>query len=225
MAALEIPITKAGKGVTFVIDTEVMNELGNEQYLRVLTDGWKGVLNSRMSNIESPIKVLPENVEAHKAFVLAAAKKNFDDFIGGTLTKRTSNSKAAAASRAVMTEARRLAKETVKSEIRRAGSKPSLVEPRVITAAANELVKTDPWYVSQAETNIADREKVAAGAKADFASLELAESPRLQEKAEKAAAERKAALSAKQASKPAKSAKKVLPKKPSAVVHTLPAAH
>ena len=82
-----------------------------------------------------------------------------------------------------MTEARRLAKEVVKNEIRAAGMKISFVEASVITKAANELIAADPSFIENAKANIEARSAVKSAI--NIANL-VHESPKLVAKAEAA---------------------------------------
>ena len=215
MAILKIAIAKGGKGAIFEVDTDVLNseDFPADAYQRIIEEGLKSLLNSRMSKLAAPTKLEGDAFEQNKAAALAKAAENFDLLCKGELVKRAASAKSAAP-REVMTEARRIAKEVVKTEIRKSGMKPSLVPAADITAAANALIESDPQYIRTAEANLAERATVTS--KIDIASL-ISESPKLKAKAEKAAADKKAQLSAKQASMPksgkAKATVKVLPRK------------
>jgi len=106
----------------------------------------------------------------------------------------------------VMTEARRLAKEVVKNEIRAAGMKISHVEASEITKAANEIIASDPSYIETAQANIEAR--TAKVVSVNIKSL-VHESPKLVAAAAKRKAESAVQLSSKQAGK-------VAPRKPKA---------
>lgn len=215
MAILQIPITKGGKGAFFEVDTSVLTseEFPEVSYERIMFEGVKAILNARMSKIAAPTKLTGKEFEDNQALALSKAQENYDDLLSGKAVKR-SGAKEATAPKEVMVEARRLAKDVVKTEIRKSGQKPSLVAMSDITAAANELIAADPQYIEQAITNLAERAKIVS--KIDIASI-LHESPKLLAKRDKAAAERKAVLSAKQAGLPnkkGKAAKKPIPRKP-----------
>lgn len=224
MPILQIPITKAGKGVTFDVDTDLFNSLladNPEAALRIVEEGFKAILNSRMTSKEfgAPSKLEGDALEAQKAAALAKAQKNLDDLVAGNLSKKAKSAKAAGVDRAVMTEAVRLAKEVVKNEIRRAGMKVSMVAAKDITAAAKVQVEQDPSYIEQAKANIAERASIQSAI--NIATL-ISEDPKKVAKAKKEAEERKAArqLSAAQAGKTEKrSAKgKVPPRRPDASI-------
>ena len=213
MAVLNIPIAKAGKGVTFSVDMETVNELLAEDaiFKQVVEEGLKTILNSRMSKLSAPSKLEGKELESAKAAALAKAQENLADLRAGKLTKKTGGATKGVAGK-VMTEARRLARDIIKNEIRKAGMKPSQVEAKDITAAANALIEQDPSLIEEAKANIEERETKPLAI--DIKSL-VKESPKLQAKAKAKAEQAKAnkPLSAKQAGK-------VAPRKPSAAVQS-----
>jgi hypothetical protein len=128
---------------------------------------------------------------------MAIAEENLGKVLKGEVKKgRTAG--ASKVSGVVMTEARRLAREVVKNEIRAAGMKVSHVEVSEITKAANELIAADPSFIETATANIEARS--AKTVAINIANL-VHESPKLKAAAEKAKATKKATLSAKQAGK------------------------
>lgn len=157
MAILQIPITKAGKGVTFSVDTDEINELPAEVFARIVEEGMKVLLNSRMSKLEAPSKLEGAALESAKTAALAKAAENLSDLKAGKLVKRSASAKASTVDRAVMTEALRLAKEVVKNEIRKAGEKPSHYAASQITAMAKEVLEADDSYLATAKANIDSR--------------------------------------------------------------------
>lgn len=212
MAILQIPITKAGKGVVFEVDTEELNAFSGDTFERIVEEGLKTLLNSRMSKLAAPSKLTGDEFENNKAAALAKAAENFSDLKAGKLVKKAAAS-TKGVDRATMTEARRLAKEVVKNEIRKAGMKPSQVEAKDITAAANELIASDSSYIEQATVNLAER--ATKPTLIDIKAL-VKESPKLKAKAAEKAAAARTTLSAKQAGK-------VAPRKPKATIQ--PTAH
>jgi hypothetical protein len=58
-----------------------------------------------------------------------------------------------------MTEARRIARNLVKEELKRSGVKVSYVESSEITKAANALLAADPDIIKQAEEEVEKRAK------------------------------------------------------------------
>ncbi len=202
MASMNIKVTKAGKSLE--VD---LQELPDEAYQFVLQKGLEALLNARMS------KVLTKDLEGEKlaeaqAAALKIAEENLSNLKDGKITKARGGAKDANGNKVaanVMTEARRLAKEVVKNEIRAAGMKISHVEASVITKAANELIAADPSFIENAKANIEARSAVKSAI--NIADL-VHESPKLVAKAEAAKAERKTQLSAKQAGKAAPRKKK-----------------
>lgn len=214
MAILRVPITKAGNRVIEIDTDDPENGITDAMYIMLLEEGAKVLLNKGMSKIAT--KGL-EGDELDKAKDAAYAKglENFEALKAGKVRKGRAATTTADGKKVpgvVLTEARRLAKEVIKDEIRATGGKVSHVEASVITKAANELIATDSSYIEQAAANIAARTaKVAPeitddakeATKARLAALGIHESPKLKAAADKAKAERKTQLSAKQAGKAA----------------------
>jgi hypothetical protein len=213
MGVLNIPVVKAG-GKTIAIDTDT--DLDDRMFKLALEEGLKVLINSKMSKITAQSKLEGAELEASQAAAMEIAEKNLAAIKSGEFKKggRGASASSTKVPREVMTEARRLAKEVIKNEIRAAGMKISHVEPRDITAAANNLLETDPSYIEQAKANIEARNVVApvatddptvvAAAKSKLASLGLSgESPKLLAAAEERKAKSKAVLSATQAGKAA----------------------
>ena len=202
MSTMNIKVTKAGKSLE--VD---LQELPDEAYQFVLQKGLEALLNARMS------KVLTKDLEGEKlaeaqAAALKIAEENLSNLKAGKISKARGGAKDANGNKVaanVMTEARRLAKEVVKNEIRAAGMKISHIEASVITKAANELIAADPSFIENAKANIEARSAVKSAI--NIANL-VHESPKLVAKAEAAKAERKTQLSAKQAGKAAPRKKK-----------------
>ena len=150
MGILTIPITKAKKNLA--VDTD---QLPEEMYALALAEGLKAILNKNMSKIT--VKDLDgEELEAAKEAALAKGQENLENLMSGNLKKRKAAGKE---SRAVTTEARRLAREAVKAAFREAGKKLSGIKASVITAAADELIAEDESYVVKARENV---QKMAA---------------------------------------------------------------
>ena len=195
MATLNVPITKAGSSLS--IDTDALPE---ESFRAVVEAGLKALLNLGMSKILTK-GLEGDQLSAAQAAALAKATENLENLKSGKVKKGRSTAKDANGNKVsgpVMTEARRLAKEVVKNEIRAAGMKISHIEASVITKAANELIAADPSFITKAQENLESRSTVKSAV--DIKTL-VHESPKLVAKAEKAKAERKTQLSAKQAGK------------------------
>lgn len=219
MTTLNIPIAKAGKGVTFAVaDVEdLFGTLDPADQLEIIAAGLEKKLNSRMTSSKdypAPSKLEGDEAAEVKTKALNKAEENLRDLKAGKLRSKGSTRKTTE-KREVITEARRLAKEVVKNELRKADVKISHVKPSEITAAANSLIEEDPSFIAQAKANLAERTTVKS--KIDIAAL-VKTDPALVAKAEKAKAERKAQLSAKQAALPkatgTKGGAKVPPRKP-----------
>jgi hypothetical protein len=213
MGVLNIPVVKAG-GKTIAIDTDT--DLDDRMFKLALEEGLKVLINAKMSKITAQSKLEGAELEASQAAAMEIAEKNLAAIKAGEFKKggRGASASSTKIPREVMTEARRLAKEVIKNEIRAAGMKISHVEPRDITAAANNLLETDPSYIEQAKANIEARNVVApvatdnpeakAAAAAKLASLGFAgESEKKLKEAEERKVKSKAVLSATQAGKAA----------------------
>ena len=205
MGIMNIKVTKANR--TIAVDT---SELPDEAYQFVLQKGLEALMNARMSKILTKDLEGDKLAEAQEA-AAKIAEENLSNLKAGKISKGRGGTKDAngnKVSAVVMTEARRLAKEVVKNEIRAAGMKISHVEASVITKAANELIAADPSFIEQATANIEGRKAVKSAI--NIADL-VHESPKLVAKAEKAKAERKTTLSAEQAGKAAPRKAKAAP--------------
>lgn len=197
MAKLQVPVTKSKGSVE--IDTDTIPEA---VFAEALLQGLKVLVNRGMSKVTK--ETYPKADEL-KAAAQAKAEENVVAINEGKVKLSGSGGKAKKASGAVMTEARRIAKNLVKDEMKRLGIKVSHVASSEITKAANALLDEDPTILEQATANLAEREKVDVGSKIDLKAL-IVESPELVAKAEarKAKAKAGAPLSAKQAGMTAK---------------------
>lgn len=193
MAILSIPITK-GKG-SIDVDTSAIPE---DVYAEALLQGLKVLLNRGASKITK--ETYPNEAEL-KVAAMAKAQEQLEMVMASKI-KFTGAKADTKASGEVMTEARRLAKNIIKDEMKRAGIKISHVEPKEITAAANELLKADPSLIETAKANLEARKATPVSDKISIRSL-IKESPALVAKAEEKKAKDKASrpLSAKQAGK------------------------
>lgn len=194
---IRVPVTKSKDFVEINTD-----DIPDDVYREIILQGLKVLVNRGMSKIT---KSSTKDEAELKALAQAQAEKNVTA-IKESKIKFSAGSKAKKASGAVMTEARRLARNLIKDEMKRQGIKISHVEASEITKAANALLDEDPSIVEQAKANLAEREKVDVGAKINLKSL-IKTSPELVAKAEarKAKAKKDAPLSAKQAGMTAKS--------------------
>jgi len=196
MAELSVPITK-GKG-SVTIDTET---LPDEVYKEAMLLGLKELCNRGMSKLT---KASTKDEAELQSLAMAQAEKNVEAIAQGKIRFLGKKAKTGE-SAAVMTEARRLAKNLVKDGIKAAGMKISHVEAKDITAAANELLASDSSIVEQAKANLEERAKVPA--KVDLIKSLIKESPKLVAKAKEANEKKKSTLSKTQAGKVAPRAK------------------
>lgn len=186
MAKMNVTITK-GKG-TIEVDTDTIPEA---VYAEALLQGLKVLLNRGMSKITKETYPQAEEMKA------AAMAKAAENLVAVNESKiRFTGGKPKQATGAIMTEARRLAKNVVKDEMKRQGIKISHVEASEITKAANALLDQDPSFVEQAKANIAERGKIQV-AEGIIKGIQI--SQKLVAKADAKKAAGKGQLSAKQA--------------------------
>lgn len=197
MTIMQIPVTKSKGFIT--IDTE--KDIPDDVYEEVVRLGLKVLANRGTSKItkttypnEAELKVAAQAKADEQVELIRTSKIKFS---GG-------KAKKSGLPAAVMTEARRLAKNVVKDELKKRGEKISHYAAKDITAAANQLLESDPSFIEMAKENLAARE--ATPSKLDIGSL-LKASPELVKKAEAKKAKASGTLSAKQAGKTAPRAK------------------
>lgn len=191
MAQFDIQITKAKDSLQVDSDVDVSDE---EVYKWCLAEGIKVYLNKGMGKIT---KANYPDEEKRKEAALEIAMQNLEDLKAGKMPKRGRvSAKAGKVPGKVMTEARRLAKNLIKDEMKRQQIKVSHVEASEITKAANQLLEADPSLIEQAYKNLEEREKVPV--KIDIKSV-IKTSPTKVAAAEAKKAKAKAATSAKQA--------------------------
>lgn len=188
---VNVPVVK-GKS-TIAVD---INSIPQAVWDEVVLQGLKVVLNRGMSKITTSTT---KDAEELKSLAMQAAEKNLTEMYEGK-TKITGQKKAKAASGAVMTEARRLAKAIVKDECKRAGLKVSHIPAKQITEAANQLLEARPDLIEQAKANLEQRTKLEEDGLPGFNIKALVtEDPKLKAKAEARAKVAKGQQSAKQA--------------------------
>jgi len=186
---VNVPITK-GKGTIAVTIEDIPADVWSE----VILQGLKVIANRGASKITK--ETYPKAEELQSA-AMSKADEQVQAMYDGK-TKITGGKSASKVSGAIMTEARRLAKNMVKDAMKAAKIKISHVEASEITKAANALIADDPTIVEMAKTNLEARQAVPV--KINVAAIPV--SDKLVAKAN----ERKAKdqLSAKQAGKTAK---------------------
>ena len=198
MAELSVPITK-GKG-SVTIDTET---LPDEVYKEAMLLGLKELANRGMSKLT---KASTKDEDELKSLAMAQAEKNVEAILSGNIRFLGKKAKTGE-SAAVMTEARRLAKNLIKDAIKAAGKRINTVEPKVITQGANDYLASDQGasLIAQAKANLEERAK--SPIKVDIEALGIKESPKLVAKADAEKAAKKSSLSKTQAGKVAPRAK------------------
>lgn len=194
-----ISVPVKGMAGTFVeVDTA---KIPDEFYREALLLGMKELVSRRMSKLT---KSNITNEDERKAEIVRVAHENVELIYANDSAKiklSTGSKKSATkASGAVMTEARRLAKNLVKDAMKANGIKISHVAASEITKAANALLDADPSIIATAEANLKARE--ATPVAIDITKL-IHTDPALVAKAEakKAADKANRPLSAKQAGK------------------------
>lgn len=207
MATIKVPVTKA-KGEYIEIDTRPVSEGGDlpdAVYQAALAEGLKAFINRRMSKI-SVVGLEGKALEEAKAAAMKVAQENLENMRQGKI-KTVGGAKGDKVSGAVMTEARRMARNIIKDELKRAGEKLAYYSASEITKSANALILANPEIVDRAKASLAERDtvKVPIDIKAIPISADkkaAAEKARVNKKA-------KATLSAAQAGKTAKRSKPV----------------
>ena len=168
---IQVSITKGGAPI--LVNT---GDLPDNVYQAALAIGLKDLLNRGMSKIKSNKDLEGEDKAKNQAAAMAQAEKNLANLKEGKMPRmvgvKTADGKVAGV---VMTEARRLAKNLIKDEIKKAGGKISHYEAKDITAAANALLETEEGkaLLAQAQKNVDDRNKIVEEKPAtDLATLQ-----------------------------------------------------
>jgi|SRR5215472_4937111 len=187
VAIYEIQVTK-GKA-TVLVDTD---EIPTEMYEQALQLGLKHMINLGASKITKANYPKPEELQAA---AMAQAEVQIGLIKEGKIRGAAAKKDGKVPGK-VMTEARRLARNLIKDEMKRQGIRVSHVETSEITKAVNQLLSEDDSLIKQAEVNLAEREKVPV--KIDVKAL-IKESPTKVAAAEAKKAKARAATSAKQA--------------------------
>jgi hypothetical protein len=191
MGIYQVPVTK-GKTTIEVDDIALSDDVMRE----VILQGLKVLMNRGTSKITKEAYPDPEEM---KAAAVKAAEVQAEALKAGKI-KFSGSAKVKKASGAVMTEARRIARNMVKDSMKEQGLKISHFEASEITAAANALLEADPTIVETAKVALEERAKKPIAI--DIKSL-VKESPKLVQKAldKKSKAKADAPLSKTQAGK------------------------
>jgi hypothetical protein len=184
---LNIPVVKAKSTIKIMTD-----KLPEHVYREALTLGLKQLVNRGQTTLTKEGYPDPEKL---KAASMEKAEATLENMYAGKI-RMVGGAKSDKVPREIMTEARRIARNLVKAELKRAGVKVSYVESSEITKAANALLAADPDIIEQAKEEVEkqDRKKV---------KLDIAGMVPISQKKVKAAEAKKAdkAISAKQAGK------------------------
>lgn len=189
-----IMVTKAQQTLQVVWD-----DLPQPIKLRLIAEGIGKLLNAATAKVT---KSSTPDAESLKAQALGLAQKKLDSLHRGELRAKAVKGQGKA-SGVVMTEARRLAKNIIKAQIKAAGKKISDYETKAITEAANGYVTKHPELIKQAEESIAAAKALAEQAsniEADVAAIPVSASK--VKAREEANAKKRAETLAKNAGKP-----------------------
>lgn len=150
----EVPITKGGDKAFIQFDVSVLKD---EDYALVMAEGLKAVANARMSKVGAVTKLAGKELEDANALAMKIAAENLDKLVKGETKVRGKAKSTSDIPREVQTEARRQAREVVRNEIKRAGGKISQYAAKDITAAADQLIASDPSFVEKARVTLEAR--------------------------------------------------------------------
>ena len=159
---LKIPVVKA-KGY-LEVNT---GELPIHVYREALVQGLKVLLNRGQTKITKAAFTEPEEL---KAKAMEVAEETLQNMYDGKI-RVMGGAKSDKVPREVMTEARRIARNLVKEELKRSGVKVSYVESSEITKAANALLAADPDIIKQAHDEVEKR--AAKKVKIDIATIPI----------------------------------------------------
>jgi hypothetical protein len=183
---LNIPVVKA-KG-TIQIET---GKLPEHVYREAMVLGLKVLVNRGQTTLTK--EAYPQPSQLREAS-MERAEATLKAMYAGKI-RVVGGAKSDKVPREVMTEARRIARNLVKAQLKQAGVKISYVESSEITKAANALLAADPSILEQAKEEVDNAQKKKV--EIDIASIPISQ------KKMKAAEAKKAdkVLSAKQAGK------------------------
>ena len=158
---LQVPITKAGPGQYQEVDTDAVPE---PQFVHILQEGAKVIINGGGSKLTPYSKATTdEERETFRTAAVELAAKRYAQMLANELsTGRGRSAKTDGIPAAVVTEARRIARDLVKDTIKHNGGRVSHYKPSDITAAANDLLADEeqgPGFIAMARENLAARKK------------------------------------------------------------------
>jgi hypothetical protein len=167
-----IAITKAKKEIE--VNT---GDLPTESFVEIVALGLKTWLNKGMGDIKTK-DLEGEALTKAQTEAMKFAQDNLAKLLSGEFKK--SASKATKVAGKVMTEAKRLARNFVKDQLKRAGHKVSHYPAAEITKAAVALIEADNAWVKMAEESL----NQAAQQKATIDLSAIKVDPKLVQKAE-----------------------------------------
>jgi|HubBroStandDraft_3_1064219.scaffolds.fasta_scaffold00002_3 hypothetical protein len=204
---VEVPIPKAGAGVTFKIDVDILasNDFPLPVYLEICLQGCKTLLNRGQSKLKSSKGLEGKAKEDAVKAILEIVQKQYDAMLAGETRITGGKAKLKGVEREVKAEAMRLARLAVRDAIKASGGKISHYSAKKITEAAEEVLADEergPQFMEIAKANVAKRheldepaattDEAKAKGSALIDALGLKADPKLVAKAEKSAAEKKA---------------------------------
>lgn len=146
---LRIPVVKGKTYLELIPD-----EMPLHVYTEALVLGFKQILNRGQTKVTK--EAYPEP-EALKAKAMEIAEATLENMYAGKIRVAGGSAKSDKVPREIMTEARRIARNLVKEELKRSGVKVSYIESSEITKAANALLASDPDILAQAEEEVEKR--------------------------------------------------------------------
>ena len=204
---IQVPIPKAGVGVTYAVDVDILasNEFPLGVYLEICLQGCKTLLNRGQSKLKSSKGLEGKAKEDAVNAILAIVQTQYDAMLKGETRITGGKAKLKGVEREVKAEAMRLARLAVRDAIKASGGKISHYSAKKITEAAEEVLADEergPQFMEIAKANVDKRHELDEGAKTPdeakakgselIKALGLEADPKLVAKSEKAAAEKKA---------------------------------
>lgn len=162
---LRIPVVKGKTYLELIPD-----EMPIHVYTEALVLGFKQILNRGQTKVTK--EAYPEP-EALKAKAMEIAEATLENMYAGKIRVAGGSAKSDKVPREIMTEARRIARNLVKEELKRSGVKVSYIESSEITKAANALLASDPDILVQAEEEVEKR--ASKKVKIDISTIPVSE--------------------------------------------------
>src|SRR5579863_6332046 len=141
MAKIQIPIPKAGVGVTFEVDTDTFNDdkFPLPVYLEIMLQGCKTLLNRGQSKLKSSKGLEGKALADAQKAILEVVQKQYESMLAGETRITGGKAKLKGVEREVKAEAMRLARLAVRDAIKASGGKISHYSAKKITEAAEEV--------------------------------------------------------------------------------------